>query len=165
MPGPDGGVADVDPPPEGVATATHDPSDGSPDPGSVLFNLPFSTIEQKISYEITIADGGTGVDLTGRTLRCRLKVDSGLATPDGPAGLKLYVKSGGTSLYADGGWNNINVDGQWQTFTWGVGGVVGYVDPTGTHNPADVRQVGIEIATGSAGTFSEGVVHFDSFGY
>ena len=160
-------VVDAGPPRQGVAVAEHDPTVGSPELGSVRMSLPFDAVLQKISYEVALGDGNTGVDMTGAIIRCRIKVDSGLSTPDAPAGLKLYVKSGPNYLYADGGWgeaNNINVDGTWQTVVWGVN-TPGYVDPAGPHDPSDVRAVGVEVATGGAGTFTPAVVHFDSFGW
>lgn len=173
-PAPAGDAGEV-PVPEGVATAEHDASVGDPEPGSVQLNLPFTGGNQKISYEVDVATDTAGVDLGSRSITVRIRVDSGLATNTMfPAGLKLYVKTGDASLYADSGFINIEAGSDWQTFQWPNVSSPGYTDPAGVHNPQDVRQVGLEFATGDCmmaaagcpeGTYVPAVVHMDTLQY
>lgn len=162
--------ADAGPPqpvPEGVATAAHDPAVGNPDNGSILLELPFSAPSQKISFEVNVASGGVGIDLAGRSITAQVRIDMGLALDTmNPAGVKLYVKTGDTSLYADSGFQNILPGVEWQTFTWQNVSTPTYPLPPATgHTPTDVRQVGIEFATGGAGTYAAATVHLDTVVY
>jgi hypothetical protein len=165
----DAGVDAAAPPPapEGVATAVHDPAVGNPDNGSILLELPFSLPAQKISFEVNVGSGGMGIDLTGRSITAQVRVDMGLALDAmNPAGVKLYVKTGDTSLYADSGFLNILPGVEWQTFTWqNVSNPVYPPAPATGHTPTDVRQVGIEFATGGAGTYAAATVHLDTVVY
>ncbi len=165
----DAGVEAGAPPPaaEGTATVAYD-SVGDPagQGGSLVLGLPFAAPNQKISIEVNAGDGTTGVSLAGRRLTARIRIDSGLATdPNNPAGLKLYVKTGATSLYADSGFLNILPGTDWQTFTWQNVSTPVYVDPAGTHTPIDVRQIGIEFATGAAGVYTAATIHLDTVAY
>lgn len=156
------------PPPEGVATAVHDPAVGDPggNLGSILLELPFSGPAQKISFEVNVGSDGAGVNLAGRALTARLKVDAGWsADPIAPAGIKLYVKTGAGSLYADSGYINVAPGSDWQAFQWANVSVPTYVDPAGAHAPTDVRQVGLEFDTGSTGVFSAATLHLDTVAY
>jgi hypothetical protein len=157
----------VPPPAPGTATAAHDASVGDPDPGSVLLNLPFDAPNQKIDFEVNVANNGLGVSLAGRGISLRLRVDSGLAlNPMNPAGVKLYVKTGPLSVYADSGFLNILPGSDWQTFTWPNVSTPAYTDPAGPHAPDDVRQLGFELATGDVpGTYSAAIVHVDTVVY
>jgi hypothetical protein len=166
-------AGEPEPVPEGVASATHDAAIGDPAPGSALLSLPFDAGSQKISYEVSVVNDGAGVDLTGRAMSVRIKVDMGLATNvNFPAGVKLYVKTGADFVYADSGFINIESGDAWQTFTWANVSFPVY-PPTGAPAPVDVRQVGIEFATGDCGLGAAGcpegsyvpaTVHMDTFG-
>jgi hypothetical protein len=139
---------------------------GNPANGSILLELPFSGPTQKISFEVNVASDGVGVDLTGRSISAQVRIDSGLALdPMNPAGVKLYVKTGETSFYADSGFINIQPGTEWQTFTWSNVSIPVYPSPPGAHAPADVRQVGLEFATGAAGTYAAATVHLDTVVY
>lgn len=158
----DAGVAPA--PAEGVATAAHDAAgDPSGNPGSIRLELPFSGPAQKISYEVGLATGDTGVNLAARRISVRISVVSGYSTdPMNPPGLKLYAKTGATSLYADSGYINIAPGADWQTFSWSNVSSPTYVDPAGTYEPTDVRQIGIEFDTGSAGVYAPATILLDT---
>ena len=163
-PPPEGDAGVAPPVPVGVATAAHD-SAGDPtgNAGSIRLELPFSGPSQKISYEVGVAMGDTGVNLAARSIRIRISVLSGYsADPMNPPGLKIYAKTGATSLYADSGYMNIAPGADWQTFTWANVSSPAYVDPNGTYEPTDVRQIGVELDTGSAGAYSAATVLLDS---
>lgn len=169
--GVDAGAPPPPPPPPGVAVATHDPAVGDPlgNAGSVLLQLPFSGPSQKIEFEGNVATGAAGdvgINLAGRSITARIKVDSGLTMdPNNPAGVKIYVKTGPTSLYADSGYINLNTTTDWQTVIWANVSTAVYVDPAGAHTPTDVRQIGLEFDTGAAGVYTAATIHLDSVTY
>lgn len=161
-----GGDAGASPPaPEGVARVDHDAEVGNPDNGSAVLELPFDGPNQKISFEVNVATNDVGLNLAGRSISARIRVDSGLALdPMNPAGIKLYVKTGPSSLYADSGFLDLAAGAEWQTLTFPNVTNPQFTDMTngGVHAPMDVRQVGIEFATGAAGTYAPAVVHVDT---
>jgi hypothetical protein len=158
-----------DPPPATggtFAAAAHD-SMGDPNgnPGSIRLELPFTGPSQKISFEVSVTTDGAGVDLAGHRISARLSVLSGYSTdPMNPPGLKLYVKTGGTFFYADSGYQNIATSSEWQTFEWGNVSNPQYPAPPypAEFNPADVRLIGIEFDTGSAGAYSAATLLLDT---
>jgi hypothetical protein len=158
-------------PPTGVATAAHDATVGDPlgNAGSVLLALPFSAPAQKIEFEGNVATGAAGdvgINLAGRSISARIRVDSGLtADASNPAGVKIYVKTGATSLYADSGYINLLPVSDWQTVTWVNVSNPTYTATPGTHTPTDVRQIGLEFDTGSAGIYTAATIHLDSVAY
>jgi hypothetical protein len=151
---------------EGVASAAHDTmGDPNGNAGSIRLVLPFSGPSQKISFETSVATDDVGVDLRGRSISARISVLSGYSTdPMNPPGLKLYVKTGATFFYADSGYQNIAPGSDWQTFTWGDVSNPLYPMPPypAEFDPTDVRQVGIEFDTGSAGAYSSATVLLDT---
>jgi hypothetical protein len=153
-------------PQEGVASAAHDiMGDPTGNAGSIRLALPFSGPSQKISFETSVATNDVGVDLRGRSISARISVLSGYsADPMNPPGLKLYVKTGATFFYADSGYQNIAPGSDWQTFTWGDVSNPQYPMPPypAEFDPTDVRQVGIEFDTGSAGAYSSATVLLDT---
>jgi hypothetical protein len=153
-------------PQEGVASAEHDSmGDPSGNAGSIRLVLPFSGPSQKISFETSVATNDMGVDLRGRSISARISVLSGYSTdPMNPPGLKLYVKTGAAFFYADSGYQNIAPGSDWQTFTWGNVSNPQYPMPPypAEFDPTDVRQVGIEFDTGSAGAYSSATVLLDT---
>jgi len=148
------------------AMVTADPADGSPDKGSVKIEIPFSAADQKLDVGINLS---TPADLTGKTLSAMIKLDSGLSTgTSNPGGAKLYVKSGAGFVFADGGWNNLSVGGFTKiTRNPANPGFVDTANEAGAFNQADIREIGVEIATGSTATatWSAAVVHLDTVGY
>lgn len=152
------------PPPEGVATVAHDAQEGDPELGSAVLGLPFDGPNQKISFEVNVAVEDVGLNLSGKSISVRIRVDSGLALdPMNPAGIKLYVKTGPDSVYADSGFINLAAGTEWQTLVWPNVATPGYIDTArGAHAPTDVQQVGIEFATGAAGTYAPAVAHVDT---
>jgi len=135
-----------------------DSATGNPENGSLELSIPFNGTDQKLDVSIGVA----GFNMTGKTLTAKVKLDSGLSSsPDNPGGAKLYVKTGPQFVYADSGWTNL--DGNWASLSLNVSSPAGYV--AGTHTPSDVREIGVEIATGSQGSYSSAVVHIDTVVY
>lgn len=143
------------------ATLSWDASSGDPSNGSLELVIPFSGVNQKLDVSTAL----TGEDLSGQVLSAKVRLDSGLGSDaENPGGAKLYVKTGEGYVYADGGWVNLDTAGTWVTLTIDVSTPAGYVAP-GTYEPSDVREVGIEIATGGDGTFTSATLHVDTVVY
>lgn len=142
----------------GSGSLSHDGGAGNPENGSLKVTVPFNGVDQKLDVSIAL----DATNLTGKTITAKVKLDSGLSTsPDNPGGAKLYVKTGDAYVYADGGWTNL--DGNWASLSLNVSSPGGFV--AGTHTPSDVREIGIEIATGSQGSYSSATVHIDTVVY
>jgi hypothetical protein len=149
---------------EGLIDASlleHDADEGDPDPGSLIATIPFTEPSQKV----TVAVNFEAVDLSGNTVQARVKLTSGMnILPENPGGAKLYVKSGADYVYADSGW--VNLQAAWTTLTLSASNPGGYVDTAaGTYDPKDIREIGIEFATGEAGEYVTATVNVDSVGY
>jgi hypothetical protein len=79
--------------------------------------------------------------------------------------VKVYVKSGAGYVYADGGYTAIPTLGTWISATLNVDAPA-YTDTVaGTFSAADIREIGLEIATGSEGTYAEAVLLLDTIDY
>jgi hypothetical protein len=146
---------------------THDSAAGDPNPGSLQVEVPFSDANQKVQVQVALTPA---IDLTGRVLTARVRVDSGLNTVgDYPGGAKVYIKTGTAFLYADGGW--FNIDGMapaWTTVTFDVANPA-WVDTAGTLEPDNTAIIGIELDTNgtaaAAGTYVPATIHIDSICY
>lgn len=147
---------------------THVTDDGSPEPGSLgLVSIPFSAREQKLQVGVELA---APVDLTGKVVTAKVKLVSGLtASAQEPAGAKLYTKSSQGFVWADGGWTNL-VPGEWVTVKYDPAASSFFIDTAndaGAYNPAQVRQIGLELGTGSSATnaWTTGTIRIDTVGY
>jgi hypothetical protein len=114
------------------------------------------------------------IDLTGKTVTAKIRLDSGLSCGGFSGGAKLYVKwvSGTNWYYADSGWVNLTVSTTtFQTLTFNGSGAnpTGYVDPAGTYDPTAIREVGVNVSTTGDTTAvcsnSAAVFHIDSVTY
>ncbi len=151
----------------------HDPATGMPTPpnGSLKITVPFSVTtkeyEQKVHLAITF-DAVDKLDLTGKTVVVRIKLDSGF-NPAGAAlgGAKLFVKSGDNYRWANGEMMTLDETMGWLMLEFSVDSP-SYVDSAGTgaaFDAKDIRMLGIEIVAGSAGAYTQGVFHLDTVGY
>ena len=142
----------------GSSSVSWDSGVGNPENGSLELTVPFSGTDQKLDVSIGIEP----TSFAGKTITAKVKLDSGLSTsPDHPGGAKLYVKTGDGFVYADGGWTNL--EGDWASLSLNVSSPGGFI--AGAHDPADVREIGVEIATGSQGSYAGASVHIDSIVY
>jgi hypothetical protein len=142
----------------GASSLSWDSAAGNPENGSLELSVPFDGTDQKLEVSIGVA----GFNMTGKTITAKVKLGSGLSSsPDNPGGAKLYVKTGNQFVYADSGWTNL--DGDWASLSLDVSSPGGFI--AGTHTPSDVREIGVEIATGSQGSYSSANVHIDTVIY
>ena len=147
----------------GMTAASWDAAAGDPANGSAKLDIAFSATSQKLDFSIALSSA----NLSGKTLTARVRLDSGLSgDTSNPGGAKLYVKSGSNYVYADGGWNNMDSSKGWVTLTLSVTSPSGFVQNPAQYMPSDIREIGIEFATGSSGSsYSTGHVHVDTVGY
>jgi hypothetical protein len=136
-----------------------DTTEGSPDAGSLRFEIPFDAASQKLQAGVNFAT----VNLTGRTISVEARLTSGLtADPSTPGGIKIYVKSGTAYIYADSGFQNLDTALGWVIYEFAVDAPA-YKDAG--FDPSDVREVGVEIDTNGTGTPGPAVVHVDTLAY
>jgi len=135
---------------------THDAQNGSQTPGTARLFTPFSDSNQKIEVQADRA-----IDLSGRTLTVRVRLQSGLGSDaQHPGGIKLFAKSGADYRYASGEWVELRPGGGWSDVS--LVGDAPILDPDG-YSPADVRQIGFELRSFEETTdVSEAVMFFDT---
>jgi hypothetical protein len=75
----------------------------------------------------------------------------------------MYVKTGATYVYADSGSVNL-VAGSWVPLAYPNLSGGGYIANVVSFNPADTRELGIEIAAGPA-ALTPAIVHIDTVQY
>jgi hypothetical protein len=133
---------------------------GHPDPGAASLTIPFTAPDQRLQFAVNFDT----TDMTGKTLTVQVMFESGpAADTTGGGGVKLYAKSGAAYVYADGGYNAIPAIGTWVTATLNLA-APSYTDTVaGTFAPNDIRELGVEIDTGSTGTYTTAVVFIDTF--
>jgi hypothetical protein len=103
-------------------------------------------------------------DITGKVITARVKIVSGLESAtdlmNAPAGAKIYVKSSGGYIYESGAPQNLTSTGIWNVITFDYK-TPGYLDPTvdaAAFDPADIRELGIQIDSGGMTTTAQPVV-------
>jgi hypothetical protein len=132
--------------------------EGDPSAGSLLIDMPFSGINQKIEFNI---HPSTPLDARGKQFRARVMLSSGLTSDtNAPGAIKFFAKSGEKYVYASGRWRYLTEPGQWEEV---------FLDPsapdfqTGEFDLSDVREVGFELRTFQDTTgISPAIVHLDS---
>jgi hypothetical protein len=148
--------------PPAASTAAFDGAVGQPDPGSAMLTIPFvpnpssATTNEQVDFGINFA---APMDLSGKTLTARVKLDAGLGASGG--GAKLIIKSGAAFVYADGGFQNLT-PGDWITLTtsFDTPGFAG-----AGYTPTQIVQVDVEIQANGATAFTTATVHIDTVGY
>jgi hypothetical protein len=144
-------------------------TDGQPTPGSLQLNIPYAMGGQYVAAGVIPNPPG---NITGKVITARVKIVSGLESAtdlmNSPAGAKLYVKSTGTYVYESGAPANLTSVGVWIPISFDYT-IPGYLDPTidpASFNPADIREIGIQIDSGgSALAAVPAVVLIDTVAY
>lgn len=142
------------------SSAAHDPGDGIPDDGSVTLTIPFDGPMQTVELGVTLP---AQLDLTGKTLAARVKLDSGFFsdTPD-PGGVKLFIKTGTDFAYADGAWSSL-VPGEWITVVFDIDDP-DFSEPT--NDSSQVVELGVTFkSTAADASWTTGVFHVDTVGW
>jgi hypothetical protein len=151
----------------GGSTIMYDGTAGSPDPGSLVLNVPFSASSGGEQFAIQV---NTMSDLTGRHVYARIRLESG-----GPAQGRVGFAT--TSSYVLVMAPPISLTtGQWTVVTLDVDNIPagsfidtshsdgdgGVIPPT----PSDTREIAVNVSTPYAtGTYTPAVVHVDTIGW
>jgi hypothetical protein len=155
----------VTPVPKADVMLSHNADDGSPDPGSLQLDIPYSAASQYVSTGVNL---DPGIDLTGKKLKAMVKIVSGYGSEDdimtAPGNAKLYVKTGTAYVYASASVANITSIGTWVAIDFDPE-FPGY-QAEGTYDIKDVKEIGIQLDTNSASTTAApAVVLIDSISY
>lgn len=136
----------------------HDATAGSPGAGSVRLEIPFSGPEERVSLQFAAADP---LDLTGRTLTARVRVDTwnGSSTTAWPGAL-LFVISGDDFCWAAHGWTNLTEAPDWIELRFPLADA-DFGECAGAAL-TDVRRVGVQINSGQTDPDGPAVIHVDS---
>lgn len=141
-------------PDNGLATVSHDPAVGDPQPGSIKIDIDYTAAGQLAVLALNF----DSTDLTGKPISARVTVEAG--APPQVAG-KLYIKTGENYIYADSGQLTLT-PGMWTTLSYLT---PSFVADAVAYDITDVREVGIEFAIPMATTFTPAVIHVDTFQY
>jgi hypothetical protein len=145
-------------------------TDGQPDVGSLQFDIPYSMPGQYVGIGVALT---APIDLTNKVLTARVKIVSGLESPADlmslPPGAKIYVKSNPNYLYEAGVYTNLTALNVWTPISFDYQAPA-YVDTSnpdaGAFDPADIREIGIQIDTGGmTTTATPAVVLIDTVAY
>jgi hypothetical protein len=133
--------------PESMAAATvvaYDGTNGENSQGALKLAAPFDARDQKLEAQVQF---DAPRDLRGRWIRARARLASGLSSDtQNPGGIKLFVKTGDNFSYAAGEFVALTQGGGWVEFGLNVD-TPDLVFQTDEYDPAQVRQVGIELRT------------------
>jgi len=161
------GATGVDPVPKGDIMLSFNADDGSPDPGALQLDIPYSAASQYVSTGVNIDP--PGVDLTGKTIKAMVKIVSGYGSADdimtAPANAKLYVKTGANYVYASASVANVTSIGTWTAIDFNTK-FPDYNADKDAYDPTQVLEIGIQFDTNSASTTaSPAVVLVDNISY
>lgn len=139
------------------AAPSVDTTVGNPTPGSMMLTIPFTGYNQKADYHVSVIPTAAG-DLTNKVITLMAKLeptsDGGLPfSKSAPAGLVIYIKTGGKYIWGQNVWANITDASKWYTYTFDVSN--GY-DPVNTkvdagYDPSSIDEIGFFIDTGGCG--------------
>ncbi len=166
---------DVDPVLIADIMLSHNDAEGEPDPGSLQLDIPYSAASQYVSTGVDIRPADMraltdpGPDLSGKTVTAWVRIESGYGEAEdlmnAPGNAKLYVKTGADYVYGSATVSNLTAIGVWLELTFEVD-YPGYKAATGTYDPTDVREIGIQFDTNMASTTAApAVVLIDTISY
>jgi hypothetical protein len=151
----------------GGSTIMYDGTTGSPDPGSLVLNVPFSMSNGGEQFAMQVMTSG---DLTGRHVYARIRLESG-----GPAQGRVGYASTGNYVLVMAPPISLTT-GQWTVVTLDVdnppaGSFVDMSHPDGDGGvipptPTDTRVIAVNVSTPfAAGTYTPAVIHVDTVGW
>lgn len=161
------GATGVDPVPKADIMLGFNADDGSPDPGALQLDIPYSAASQYVSTGVNIDP--PGIDLTGKTIKAMVKIVSGYGSAEdimtAPGNAKLYIKTGADYVYASASVANITTIGTWTAIDF-ITKFPDYNANKETYDPTQVLEIGIQFDTNSASTTAApAVVLVDSISY
>jgi hypothetical protein len=139
---------------------SYDSQNGDQTPGVLKVQAPFNNSNQKVEFQAALQ---TPVDMSGRTLKARVRLGSGLSDDAvHPGGIKFFVKSGANYDYASGPWTYLS--GQsWVDVSLELDAPI--LVP-GTFSPVEIKQLGFELRVFSDTLrAAPAVVYVDSISY
>ena len=162
--GEDAGAAPEQPVMTDFFTLEHDPTLGSPAPGSARLTLRFTGGAQSANFAMNFGSGTEpGIDLAGKTLQAQVRVE-----PGAPATTyaKMYIKTGATYYYADSGQKTLVAD-SWTALSFAGFGTPSYPSaPDATlYTLGDVREIGMEIGATDIASAVTAAIHIDTVSY
>ena len=151
MPGEDGG------PPSGTVQSL-DTQAGSPTPGSAKLEVPFAGPGEQLLFGQNYP---TPLNLSGSMITAQISAESGIIGDPVTSVVQAFVviKSTSAYTYATGPAVNLEPGAGWMTLSVNADAPPSL--PQG-HNPCDVREIDIEVRTGTAGTYRPGVLRIDT---
>jgi hypothetical protein len=138
-------------------------------------DIPYSLASQYVSAGVDArpatmrAETDPGPDLSGKTITAWVRIESGFGEAEelmtAPGNAKLYVKTGADYVYGSATVANLTAIGVWLQLTFEVD-FPGYQAETGTYDPTDVREIGVQLDTNMASTTAApAVVLIDTISY
>jgi hypothetical protein len=131
-------------------------------PGALMLEAPFSAAEERIWVQIPIES----TDMSGLVLSAQVCLVQGMSDdPSNPSTIKVFAKSGESYVFASGAPVQLIAGEDWTTIDFDLADP-DYVDPAGTFDPSDVREVGFELNTGySTTSVAPAIVYLDDVRY
>src|SRR5690606_32659050 len=138
----------------------HDAQNGDRTPGVLRLEAPFDAANQKIDVQASFKP----TNMQGRTLRARVRLQSGLSDDrNNPGGIKLFAKAGANYGYASGEWTYLRPGEGWVDVTLDCDAPILVPD---SFDATEVRQVGVELRTFNETTgATEAIVFVDAISY
>ncbi len=123
------------------ATVVWDGAAGSPSPGSLKFTATFTDYKQ--FADVVIGPAAPGLNLTGKTVRAKVMLSTGMFVPG--MGATLHVGTGASYTYAGGAYTSL-LPNAWTDLTLDLTAVT-----TAGFDPSMVVQIGIQFYSGEQG--------------
>jgi len=138
----------------------YDAQNGDQTPGVLELLAPFDGANQKIEVQASFSP----MDMQGRTLRARVRLENGLSSDaQNPGGIKLFAKAGANYNYASGEWTYLRPGEGWVEVTLDCDAPILVPE---SFDASEVRQVGVELRTFNETTsVSPATVFMDAVSY
>jgi hypothetical protein len=133
--------------------------------GSAKVTIPFDGIEQYVLLSLNVPSDIA--DMSGLRFEARVMLAMGLTDdPNNPGGAQPFAKGGENFVWAQGNWANIGADEKGAF----INAPLTFDSPTNDeataplegYDPANIREFGVKLGTGSNGTdYHEAVIYVD----
>jgi hypothetical protein len=120
-------------------TLTLDPADGSPDPGALQVTVDFTDFDQYVDANINF--GQPGLNLAGKVLHARMKLENGSSFPQGA--FQFHASTGSSYTWGSVFFNSTALTGDWATFDLDLSTIT-----SPGFDPSQVVQIGVQFLSG-----------------
>jgi hypothetical protein len=136
-------------------------SDGNPAVGALQLEAAFTDIVEETAQAVAVQRDLGGYDLSGQTLTAEVKLVSGFhVDPDEASGCaQIYLQSGEDWVWANGDCTAL-VEGEWVTLSVDADEPAS-VEDDGDHDPSQIMRLGIQLYSGTEGSFTDTVALID----